>query len=661
MSKIPGVKKLAKFTKEVRGSFGRFKTDHSYQIYYLSTSVPVQDVTELSTAAELFSSERIEFEELIQRDIDHSRVQKIANDYLSKGQGRVVFFPPLLACVVLVDDAGGLQKQYSKIAPESIDDPALGPVLRTTWDHDGFQLDLPEADSESSDRKIEWQGGSHYFHEFAATLRFNPKRAKLVVLDGQHRLEAIRLLQKNAEQRQIIADIEIPICVIWAPDAAASDANKENMTQDFRELFVRVNSEPRKVSGHFIILLKDDSYSAMTLRRLADHWKLVEEPNKWGRLHLLEWNTREDERVEVRTREFSVTTVSIIAKVLEEHVFGAGVAPDLLNLDQSATTFESIDPAFSWDGIVDRTQKSKIDDIVKMHIDQYLVRALDTLFRTSSPYAKLETSLGAAFKKLQEKVTENNSSFIGLKSLLKSYIYREEEMFEESARSAYVDFKSWIQIDQNDRVYFLSVFQQALLRFWISIAALLKPFGISADASASIAVAALEKLVFVQKERFLSAERKFTRRTLWRNENVNFTAGWAKTAWADLVGTSLLNSVVRTEILKVLGDTYAVNADDQKVAGERLIQLGYEFAGRYGSRLSEELIKETRQALSDFFGDERAAQLRALKSSSKDVDRKEFDAVVKKKAETRYIEAMTELADQLKITTDDLLRNADAG
>jgi len=552
MSKIPGVKKLAKFTKEVRGSFGRFKTDHSYQIYYLSTSVPISDVNELSTAAELFSSEKIEFEELIQRDIDHSRVQKIANDYLSKGQGRVVFFPPLLACVVLVDEDGSLQKQYSKIEPESFEDPDLGPVLRTTWDQDGFQLDLPKADSESSDRKIEWQGSNQYFHDFAATLRLNPKRAKLVVLDGQHRLEAIRLLQKNPEQQKIIAGIEIPICVIWAPEATASDTNKENMMQDFRELFVRVNSEPRKVSGHFIILLKDDSYSAMTLRRLADYWKLVEEPNKWSRLHLLEWNTREDERVDVRTRDFSVTTVSIVAKVLEEHVFSAGVAPDLLNLDQSSAVFESLDPAFSWDGIVDRTQKSKIDDVVKKHIDQYVVKALDTLFRASSPYAKLETALGASFQKLQEKVSENNSSFIGLKSLLKSYIYREEEMFEESARSAYVDFKSWIQIDPNDRVYFLSVFQQALLRFWISISAVLKPFGISADASALIAVAALEKMVFVQTERFLSAERKFTRRTLWRNENVNFTASWAKTAWADLVGTSLLNSVVRSQIVKLL-------------------------------------------------------------------------------------------------------------
>ena len=660
MSKIPGVKKLAKFTKEVRGSFGRFKTDHSHQIYFLSTSVPVQHVSELSTAGELFSSEKIKFEELIQRDIDHRRVQKIANDYLSKGAGRVVFFPPLLACVVLVEDDGTLKKQYSKVEAQSVNDSELGSLLRTTWDIDGFQLDLPEADSDSSDRKIEWEGGVRHFHEFAATLRLNPKRAKLVVLDGQHRLEAIRLLQKNTEQQQIIAGIEIPICVIWAPEAAETGDSNENMAHDFRELFVRVNSEPRKVSGHFITLLKDDSYSAMTLRLLADRWKFVDDPGKWSRLHLLEWNTREDERVDIRTRIFSVTTVSIVAKVLEEHAFGVSIAPDLLNLEESAAKFEAIDPSFSWDGIKDSTHMSAVDIVVKEHIEKYLVSALDTLFRTPSPYAKLEASLGEAFNRLQAKVAENNSSFIGLRSLLKSYIYREEEMFEDSARAAYVDFKSWIKIDLSDRIYFYAVFQQALLRFWIRVAAVLKPYGVAADAAASISVAALEKLVFVESARYLSAERRFTRRTLWRNENVNFGSAWAKTAWSDLVGASLLHRDVRGEIVRLLAAEHGATPDDQKDADERLVELGYVFAGRYGARLSDELVKETRQALPDFFGEERAAQLRALSSSSKDVDRKEFETVVKKKAESRYEEAIKELADQLKIKTSDLLLNADA-
>lgn len=654
MPKIPGVKKLTKFTKEFRGSFGRFKTDHSYRIYYLSTSVPVEEINGLSTASELFASECIEFEELIQRDIDHSRVKKIANDYLSKGEGRVVFFPPLLACIVLIDDDGGLKKQYTEVVHETLEDTDIGPTLRATWDHDGFQLNLPEADPDTSDRKISWEGAQHYFYDFASTLRLNPKRAKLVVLDGQHRLEALRLLQKNMDQQSIIAGLEIPICIIWAPEAVASEEADESMTHDFRELFVRVNSEPRKVSGHFIILLKDDSYSAMTMRRLADSWKSNDNPGPWSRLHLLEWNTREDERVDVRTRDFSITTVSIVAKVLDEHLFSQGAAPDLLNLEKSIEEFNIVDPEFSWDGLVDKTQNSKIDEIVKRHIDKFLVPALDTLFRKSLPYKKLENSVSEAFGRLQTKVLENNSSFIGLKSLLNSYIYREEEMFEDSARSAYVDFKNWIAIDPNDRIYFFSVFQQAMLRYWLNLSAILKPYSIEADASAQIAVFSLEKLVFAQRERFLSADRKYTRRTLWRNENVNFSSAWAKKAWADLIASSLLEKRVRQEIISKAIENYNVSVELKDELDNKLIERGHYYAGAYCSRLHVELTKETRQSFEDFFSEERAAQLRAIRDS----DSKEFEIAVKKKADLRFNDAVAELADQLNIKTEELLRNA---
>jgi hypothetical protein len=657
MSKIPGVKKIVKFTKEIRGSFGRFKTDHSYRIHYVSTSIAIDDIDDLSTASELFSPDKIEFEELIQRDIDHSRVKKIANDYLSNGEGRVIFFPPLLACIALIDNDGGLKKQYSNVSNSLVTDSAVGPVLRTTWDKDGFELDLPEADSDSSDRTIHFEGHDHFYYDFAATLRFNPKKTKLVVLDGQHRLEALRLLRKNGEQNAIIAGLEIPVCVIWAPEAVGNQESNENMTQDFRELFVRVNSEPRKVSGHFIILLKDDSYSAMAIRRLADNWKAATASNQWSRLHLLEWNTREDERVDVRTRDFSITTVSIVAKILDEHLFSQGVAPDLLNLESSEVEFEKINPNFSWDGLVDRTHKSKIDDLVKKHIDQILVPALDVLFRSPTPYRRLENSLEVAFKRLQEKVGENNSSFISLKSILNSYIYREEEMFEESARAAYVDFKGWINVDPSDRIYFFSVFQQGLLRFWLNVSALLKPIGISADNSASIAVTALEKMVFQPKERFLTSDRRYTRRTLWRNENVNFGSTWAKNAWADLLVASLLHGESQNSIVKSLIDILGKDNVQSNEIVAQLNRVGYKSLSSYATRLKDELLKETKQeqGLVDFFGEDRAAQLRALRETS----RIDFDLIIKKKTETRFQEAMSELADQLKLKTEELLKNLD--
>jgi hypothetical protein len=659
MSKIPGTKKLNKFSKEVRGSFGRFKTDNSYQIHYLSTNVPVEEVDGLSTASELFNTEKIEFDELIQRDIDHSRVRKIANDYLSKGHGRVIFFPPLLACVLLLDDEGNLIKQYSEITQSELEDEEVGPVLRTTWNEDGFQLDLPEADADSSDRKLNWKGGDRYFYDFAAMLRLNPKRAKLVVLDGQHRLEAIRLLRKNPEQQSILEGLELPICIIWAPEALATQAPDESMAKDFRELFVRVNSEPRKVSGHFIILLRDDSYSAMAVRSLADYWKKLDNDG-WSRLHLLEWNTREDERVDVRTRDFSITTVSIIDRVLEDHLFSQGTAPSLLQLEDHAEAFGEADPDFSWDGLTDRTQNPKVDEIVKRCIEERLTPALDIILRTPSPYERLESSLGQAYEKLQKKTDDNNGSFLGLKKSLNSYIYKEDEIFEESARAAYVDFKGWLMLDAADRLYFFSVFQQGLLRFWLNMAILLKPYNVDASLAATAAVAGLEKLVFSTKDRYLNSDNKYTRRTLWRNENVNFTSAWAKNAWSDLIGTSVLRQAVRTAIIAAIADFKPLAEEAKSELDQVLKDVGTQYAQRYCERLLEELKKETKLALSDFFNEELVSQLRAQKGSAKLEDRQAFEKTVKQKAEERFRDSINELAEKLQVKTESLLRNVDA-
>lgn len=659
MSLVPGIKKLVKFSQELRGGFGRFKTNHSFRLHYLMTSVPIQEVGQLSTASELFRLETIDFEELIQRDIDHGRVQKIANDYLSQGQGKVIFFPPLLACVVLLENDGSIKRKYGGIVQEPVEEEGVS-VFRTTWDGDGFQLDLPIGDADSCTRQIENNGVSHYVHEFAAILKLNPKKAKLVVLDGQHRLEAMRLLRRNPEQSNILEGIEIPICLVWAPEASIAAGNDEDMVRDFRELFVRVNLEPKKVSGHFITLLKDDSYSAMAIRQLANLWKNTTAQGGWSRLHLLEWNTREDERVDVRTREFSITTVATVSKTLEEHLFRAEAAPDLLNLEDRKEDFLSVATDFAWTGLSDRTHSTDVDNIVKEQIDKVLVPALDVLFRLAAPYQKLEQSVNDAFQFLQQKVDANNNSFVQLKTNLGRYIYKEEEMFEESARAAYIDFKKEVVIDPTEKVFFYSVFQQALIRYWLRVATILKPFSIDAHQAATIVIAGLDSFCFRPEAQFMNVERRYTRRMLWKNGNVNFGSTWAKKAWLDLLGATLLNSRARAAMLSHIGKHIGLDQQSLDAVAEQFKVAGEKSVAEYLIRLKDEFLKETKQSLDEFFPEERANQLRSLKTSGNDGDRKKFEVAVQERTDSRVLEAMADLADQLLLTTEELQRTVDA-
>lgn len=658
MPPIPGTKKIPRFIKEIRGSFGRFKTDDSYALQYLNTSIPANEIGALQTASELFPVAKTDFEELVQRDIDHARVRKIANEYLCQGTNRVIFFPPLLACVLLVDENGNHVSRYQTTEQIEHIDEEGNSLIRTTWDGDGFELDIPVADTTSSDRFFELNGKKVFIYEYAALLKLNPRRAKLVVLDGQHRLEAIRLLHKNSGQNNVISGIELPVCIVWAADATQEKSPDESLTKDFRELFVRVNSEPRRVSGHFITLLKDDSYSAMSVRRLADKWKATE-TGGWSRLHLLEWNTREDERADVRTRESSITTVSILAKSLDDHLFSAGIAPLLLGLEQSADQFEAIDSDFSWQGLRDKTQKPPIDSIVRRHIESALVPALDILLRTPSPYSTVENALSAAFERLRHETDNNKISFIALKAnIIDRYIYSEQEILEQSTLGAYCDFRRWIAPDPSSKIFLLAVFQQAFIRTWLEIASASHQFGITAQESAKMTVAALEALVFDKVARFLGEDKKYTRRTLWRNESVNYSSTWAKKAWFDLTCASLMSPKARAAAIACLARLDSVEAMKLDAA---LLGIGEDHFSEYGARFRDEIYKDTKQRLADFFEEEMVTQLKFLQHSSNKKDRHSFETTVRTKSDTRVKDALESLASQLQTPQDSLLRNVDFG
>ena len=70
------------FEKNIRGTYGRFATNESYQLNYVLSAIPISHVDHLVTATEAFDISKIDFEQLIQRDIDYERVEDIVKNYL---------------------------------------------------------------------------------------------------------------------------------------------------------------------------------------------------------------------------------------------------------------------------------------------------------------------------------------------------------------------------------------------------------------------------------------------------------------------------------------------------------------------------------------------------------------------------------------------------
>lgn len=651
MALVPNSKKKDVFIENLTGSYGRFKTDDSYRLDFLMTSVPVKSINTLSTASDIFPIEDIDFDALIQRSIDSKRVQKIASEYLERGSGRVIFFPPLLACVVLLDENNAIKDRYEDI---DIGHPKGEEPLLITWDHDGFQLELPITDSKSSDRSADFDDKKYHYYEYAASLKLNPARAKLVVLDGQHRLEAIKLLWNSQEKKNTLSNIEIPICVVWSPNATDTNPGSESMRKDFRELFVRVNHEAKTVSGHFITLLKDSSYSAMAIRRLADHWKGITSPDNWNRLHLLEWNEREDNKVDQRSRSFSITTISIISRFLEENLFRENQAAKILELDRVENELSDADAEFSWRDISDTTHSAEIDAIINQQIKKVLVPALDILLRKSRPYQKLENQVANAFSRLQQKIAENNHLFSNLKTnYLGKYIYKEDEFFNAPTVGAYSEFKSWIKIEESDRIFFYQVFQQGLLRTWSSIVFDLRTIGVGTIDATNAVLAGIDCFLYSNGSDYIRPGKRFTNNLLWKNDVINQGSPAAKQNWFHAIKSTFSREDVRLAVHQYLETS--ISHYPKGEVEQSLLTSGLESSLKLVTSLKNHIEKETEKRFEDYFDESLTRELQLLQISGKKEDKEKFKKIIKEKSDQRLYLATTDMANALGISTQDLL------
>ena len=637
----PKIPKKDPFDQTLEGTFGRFKTATSREVFYLLCSIPVEGINELSTASDFFEADALQFEELIQRDIDRARVIRMADGYLKTTSDRVIFFPPLLACIVLFDQDEKMLHQYAD-APYLISEEDGRRFTKAIWDEDGFELTLALGDKKSADRRMVINGTEEWFHD-AGQLRLNRKRAKLIVLDGQHRLEAMKLVRKGPS-KDVLAGTEVPICLVFTPSAIVG--SQEDVVENFRELFVRVNEEAKRVSGHFIILLQDDSYAAMTVRALAESWR-TKKQNDFTYLHLLEWNQRVEENTRRRTRPFGLTTIGILNDILRDYLFKEQIAATVLRLDEVKAEFEGTDPSFHYADLGDQAHNPSIDKIVVKQIGAHLVPALDTLLLTPSPYVRFVDTVKQAFGKLKAQADGHSAAYGALQESFARYKYTDEEIAEPVVKAVLQEFNQWVQIPDADAVYFLNAFQHGLVRSWIRMSTILGVHGLSPSAAATLTVAALEALALKPEAAYLSPARKYTRRVLWKNEKVNFSSTlWTRDVWMYLLCASLLKKAVISSALATLNASDATKASVQ----EDLAKEALKSALNYCTRLSSEILRDTRSNLVELVTPGKLLELETLQKGD-EAARKKWDAETRALAEARYKEASDELANVLGISS----------
>lgn len=214
---------------------------------------------------EIFNVEELSFDELLQRDLDDSRVAHELIPYLLGDQETTArFFPPILAVLVPKNlQKSGIQPYYPK--PVELTDT-------TTSFGDLFDFE-----------KIKFNDSVTPL----GAIKYNRQKASFVIADGQHRAMAVLALHRQinsswgadryasfynhlAVSSEQVNHIELPVCIIYFPDIHEDNEGLKQKGVDLkktcREIFIVVNKTAKKVSQSRELLLDDEDLAARMMR-----------------------------------------------------------------------------------------------------------------------------------------------------------------------------------------------------------------------------------------------------------------------------------------------------------------------------------------------------------------------------------------------------------
>jgi DNA-binding MarR family transcriptional regulator len=487
------------------GSFGRFYSGQSFPIEYIVTTFAAAELSELTFARDI-RPDKIDFELLMQRDIDEERVRLEMEPYLNPSfkqitvaeiKTRSVFFPPLLAAIV----------------------PTKGKVMEAYYTDEQGDIALQPTGKEYIIR--EWPGlfkltyfSSNTPHAYHLPLKMlddtvteigvqrepvkmeirlakgNQYGAKLIIIDGQHRLFTLKqVYEKNPE---LLEQLGVPVCILFAPNATVQK-NREyspyrvpTVPEVFRNLFVDVNNTAKQVGGHFNILLSDNSISNLACRKFCD-WILKHQGVEG--LAVIEWNTKAKKESCKITRPYSLTSIGIIDKALEESIGNRkSLLKYLLNLDEVNEELYPLGedeeaifdyPTVQWNKF-SLTQKN----ILEKQVRKYLIPCLEMIFFSTYEFSRAFNVFNSELGKLKELAASDQPEAFEARQVINQivdYIPIGDGKVFESVRLIQRDFELAVKREREQQVSPIiqyALFQRAIFETWAQLLEVTRIFNV---------------------------------------------------------------------------------------------------------------------------------------------------------------------------------------
>jgi hypothetical protein len=298
------------YTHTLRGTGGTFTVtsrggEKSVPIHFVNTHLNMNDdvFSVLETFRESFDEEKLNFEQILQRDINDYRVSTEmipyvlgSNDHI-KGyefytSNPVLFYPPIVCLLVPYNAREGHQmpsKHYNDpyIRPDHKPHPKLENWTEGLLGNKGNPKYCVTIGKPSEENFTLWKPKQDDSRYNSSTLQFHFERVKLIMVDGQHRGMSLLALHRNlkekwdTEKKQRykpfysewskdrlsdfdLSELNLPMIVCVAP--TATEANDVDITEISRKIFLTLNKTAKVVSTSRTLLMNDMDLPAEFMR-----------------------------------------------------------------------------------------------------------------------------------------------------------------------------------------------------------------------------------------------------------------------------------------------------------------------------------------------------------------------------------------------------------
>jgi hypothetical protein len=363
MSRPPSKKEL--FRQSKLGYYGELGEGAGAQIMYLQTAIEKDELDKISLITDIPGSEKWDIRDLFQREVDNTRVTKSILPYL-KDPNKIKFFNPLTLVLLPLDESYNVIKENPFVSQNSLEED--------NWEYTEYRY-------EDFYRYLRCSQPSY------SRLEWNDRKVKLVAIDGQHRLSALKRLASDPEFSSEVNNWTIPV-VILSPRKNDKKSKSNSILELVRNLFIYINSTSQDINDSRRVLLDDENVSTVCTQEIIQNSHSNDIKDKGVRdnqvlpLTFFDWRGEESSGDKVVNPAALKTTVEV-KKIVEEYL----LSPD----NEFSDVYKNLllDDLEGDEVILNQKKKtltSEESKIIRKQFKITLMPGILTVFQSFSPY-----------------------------------------------------------------------------------------------------------------------------------------------------------------------------------------------------------------------------------------------------------------------------------